>query len=94
MENNKYLEKTANLFKELSDYTRIRILDCLIHKELSVSEICKELNMSQSAISHQLRILKDNNLVNYKRVKASVYYSLADEHVATLISTGLEHIKE
>lgn len=84
----------AELFKVFGDSTRIRILFVLFEKEVCVSELADGLNMTQSAISHQLKILKQNKLVKGRREGKSIFYSLADEHVRTIIAQGLEHIYE
>ncbi|MDO4378016.1 MAG: metalloregulator ArsR/SmtB family transcription factor [Erysipelotrichia bacterium] len=84
----------AELFKVFGDSTRIRILFVLFNKEESVSEIAKSLNMTDSAVSHQLKILKQNKLVKAKRKGKQMYYYLADDHVKTIISMGREHIEE
>lgn len=86
------LYKLADLFKIFSDSTRIRILDILIRRELCVQEIANELEMTQSAISHQLRVLKQAHLVKSRREGKTVYYSLADDHVTTIMAQGLEHV--
>ena len=84
----------AELFKVFGDSTRIRILFVLFEPEVCVCDLAKVLNMTQSAISHQLRILKANKLVNSRREGKSVFYSLADGHVRTIIAQGREHIEE
>lgn len=84
----------AELFKVFGDSTRIRILFVLFEAEVCVCDLAKVLNMTQSAISHQLRILKGNKLVNSRREGKSVFYSLADGHVRTIIAQGREHIEE
>jgi|SRR5574344_555018 ArsR family transcriptional regulator, lead/cadmium/zinc/bismuth-responsive transcriptional repressor len=84
----------AELFKVFGDSTRIKILYVLLESELSVNDITKVLNMTQSAISHQLRILKSNGLVKYRREGKSLIYSLADSHVTTILSQGMEHVGE
>lgn len=84
----------AELFKVFGDSTRIRILFVLLEAEVCVCDLAKVLNMTQSAISHQLRILKANKLVNSRREGKSVFYSLADGHVRTIIAQGREHIEE
>lgn len=96
-ENNHEIEtlyKLAELFKIFGDSTRIRILDVLTGQELCVQEIADELSMTQSAISHQLRILKQADLVRSRRDGKAVFYSLADDHVATIMNQGLEHVCE
>ena len=84
----------AELFKVFGDSTRIRILFVLFEAEVCVCDLAKVLNMTQSAISHQLRILKANKLVNSRREGKSVFYSLADGHVRTIIAQRREHIEE
>ena len=88
------LADLADLFKNFSDTTRIRILSLLISDELCVADITAALNATQSAVSHQLRILKQSRLVKSRRAGKIVYYSLADEHVKTIIAMGMEHITE
>ena len=84
----------AELFKVFGDSTRIRILFVLFEVEVCVCDLASALNMTQSAISHQLRILKQNKLVKSRREGKSVFYSLADDHVRTIINQGREHIEE
>ena len=88
------LYDVAELFKNFSDSTRIRILYSLFDKELSVTEITEALNMNQSAISHQLRILKNSKLVKNRREGKTIFYSLDDDHVYNIISQGIEHVEE
>lgn len=82
----------ADLFKVFADSTRIRILFVLFESEVCVCDLAKVLNMTQSAVSHQLRILKQNKLVKARRDGKSIFYSLAGDHVRTIISMGREHI--
>lgn len=84
----------AELFKTFGDPTRIKILFALFKSELCVCDIADGLGMTQSAISHQLKILKQNKLVKARRDGKSIYYSLADAHVSTMIAQGIEHIEE
>lgn len=84
----------SELFKVFGDSTRIRILFVLFECEVCVCDLAEALNMTQSAISHQLKILKQNKLVKARREGKSVFYSLADNHVRTIIAQGLEHIEE
>lgn len=84
----------AELFKVFGDSTRIRILFVLFEAEVCVCDLARALNMTQSAISHQLKILKQSKLVNSRRDGKSVLYSLADGHVRTIIAQGIEHIEE
>ena len=84
----------AELFKVFGDSTRIRILFVLFEAEVCVCDLAKVLNMTQSAISHQLRILKQNKLVKNRREGKSIFYSLADDHVRSIINQGRDHIEE
>ena len=84
----------AELFKIFSDSTRIKILYSLLISEMCVCDIATLLGMSQSAISHQLRILKQSGLVKYRREGKTIFYSLSDNHVSTIINQGMEHIQE
>ena len=84
----------ADLFKIFADSTRIKILYGLFESEMCVCDIAQLLNMTQSAISHQLRSLKQSKLVKYRREGKTVFYSLADAHVRTIINQGLEHVEE
>ena len=84
----------AELFKVFGDSTRIRILFVLFEAEVCVCDLAEALNMTQSAISHQLNILKRNKLVKCRREGKSMFYSLADDHVRTIVSQGMEHIEE
>ena len=84
----------AELFKIFGDSSRIKILFALLGKELAVGELAEVLGMTQSAVSHQLRILKTNGLVRYRREGKSVIYALSDEHVSKILNMGLEHIEE
>lgn len=84
----------AELFKVFGDSTRIRILFVLFEAEVCVCDLAEALHMTQSAVSHQLKILKQNKLVKSRREGKSIYYSLADSHVRTIIDQGREHIEE
>jgi len=84
----------AELFKVFGDSTRVRILFALFGAELCVCDLSEALDMTQSAISHQLQILRTNKLVKSRREGKQIYYSLADEHVVTIIAQGLSHILE
>ena len=88
------LYKLADLYKVFGDPTRIRILYALSGGELCVCDIAELLGMTQSAISHQLRVLKQSSLVKFRRDGKTVYYSLADAHVATILAQGLDHVQE
>lgn len=84
----------AELFKVFGDSTRIKILYAMFEHELCVNDIAGLLNLSQSSVSHQLRILKTSKLVKFRREGKSMYYSLDDEHVRSIISMGMEHVEE
>ena len=84
----------ADLFKVFGDSTRIKILYVLFENEMCVYDIASILNMTHSAISHQLRILKQNRLVKFRKEGKTVLYTLADEHVFTILSQGIEHVEE
>lgn len=84
----------AELFKVFGDTTRIKILSVLSETEMCVGDIAITLNMSQSAISHQLRVLKQSKLVRYRKEGKTIYYALNDNHVKQIFSQGLEHVNE
>ena len=84
----------AELFKMFADSTRIKILYDLFQGEKNVTQICNDLEMNQSAVSHQLKILRGADLVTYKKVGKNVFYELADDHVRHIIECALEHIRE
>lgn len=93
--NDDYLNfKLAELFKMFGDETRIKILNALEAGELCVCDISAILKMSQSSISHQLRILREGNLVNYEKRGKVVYYFISDEHVNDILNIGCSHLKE
>lgn len=94
MPNENELKNIAQLFKVFGDLTRTRILAALFKHELCVCDICKIVDMNISAVSHQLRVLKDYNLVKFKKIGKEVFYSLADEHVVLIYQKALEHILE
>ena len=84
----------AELFRIFGDSTRIKILYVLFEAEMCVCDIAELLHMTQSAISHQLRVLKQSKLVKFRREGKTIYYSLADDHVRTIIGMGMEHLCE
>lgn len=92
--NDEVLYDLADLFKMFGDSTRIKILYALFESELCVGDISSILNISQSAISHQLKLLKDAKLVKFRREGKVIFYSLDDDHVRTILSMGMEHIGE
>lgn len=83
----------SEIFKAMGDNTRIRLLHALSHDELCVCELTEVLEISQSTVSHQLRVLRNLRLVKYRKEGKMVYYSLDDEHILTLFSQGLAHIR-
>lgn len=89
-----FLFDMAEIFKVFGDSTRIKIIASLIEEELNVSEIATITNLSQSAVSHQLRVLKQAKLVKSSKEGKSVYYSLDDEHVIDIFEIGKDHIEE
>lgn len=88
------LYELAELYKVFGDTTRIRILFALYEGEMCVCGIAELLNMTQSAISHQLRVLKNSKLVKFRKEGKTVFYSLDDDHIFKILSQGLEHISE
>jgi DNA-binding transcriptional ArsR family regulator len=94
MPDEEILYDLAELFKIFGDSTRIKILYVLFESEMCVCDIAQLLGMTQSAISHQLRALKQSKLVKYRREGKTIYYYLADEHVRSMIGQGFEHLTE
>ncbi|WP_425539239.1 ArsR/SmtB family transcription factor [Microaceticoccus formicicus] len=94
MPKDSYLADLADFYKVFGDYTRTRILFALSNAEMCVCDIAVLLDMSQSAISHQLRVLKSSRLVKNRRDGKAVYYSLDDEHIKRILEMGLEHVME
>ena len=88
------LERIADLFKGFADITIIHILSLLVDGEMCVNDIAQCVSLSQSAVSHQLRILKQMDLIKFRREGKNMLYSLADDHVLTILRTGLEHVLE
>ena len=88
------MEDLAALFKVFGDPTRVKILYVLFQSELCVCDLAEVLHMTQSAISHQLRILKQMKLVKSRREGKTVFYSLADDHIQTIMNQGMEHVLE
>lgn len=84
----------SEFYKVFGDATRLRVLDVLVNKPLCVNEISEILDISQSAISHQLKNLRASNLVKAEKAGKNVYYSIADDHIETILKVGLEHISE
>lgn len=88
------LYEVAALFSIFGDTTRVRIIFVLFDKEMCVCDIAETLGMTQSAISHQLRVLKQARLVKFRREGKAVYYSLTDEHISQIFRLAMEHIEE
>ena len=84
----------SEFYKIFADQTRLRILDALLNKPMCVGEISDVLNVSQSAISHQLKNLRSSNLVKTEKIGENVYYSISDDHIKIILKYGLEHISE
>ena len=84
----------AELFKIFGDSTRIKILYALLESELCVCDLAGVLGLTQSAVSHQLRVLKGSKLVKFRRDGKTVFYSLADDHVIRILNQGMEHVEE
>ena len=84
----------AELFRVFGDSTRIKILYALFESELCVNDIAQVVGLSQSAVSHQLRLLKANKLVRFRRDGKTIYYSLDDDHVRSIIALGMDHVEE
>ncbi|WP_409967744.1 metalloregulator ArsR/SmtB family transcription factor [Bengtsoniella intestinalis] len=84
----------ADLFKLFSDGTRVKILYALLESELCVCDLAEVLNMTQSAISHQLRTLRSGKMVKFRRGGSTIYYSLADDHIFRILEQGMTHVKE
>lgn len=84
----------AELFKVFGDSTRVKLLFALSSGEKAVGELAQELGMTDSAVSHQLKILKDNKLIRGRRDGKSIFYNLADNHVVSILNQGLEHVAE
>lgn len=87
-------QELAGLYRMFADATRLALLFSLSQGEKSVSQLVNESSISQSAVSHQLRLLKDSKLIKARRDGQNVMYSLADDHVALILSTGVEHVNE
>ena len=84
----------SELFKIFGDSTRIQILFVLLEHEICVNDISKAVGMEKSAVSHQLRVLKQARLVKYRKLGKTVLYSLADDHVQTILRQGMDHVEE
>lgn len=94
MPDDELLLDLADCFKLFSDSTRLKILYALMEAEMCVCDISVLLGMTKSSVSHQLRVLKQSNLVKYRKAGRVIYYSLADDHVQTICRMGMEHVRE
>lgn len=94
MPNDEVLYELADLFRVFGDSSRIKILYALHDSELCVQDLANAVQLSQSAVSHQLRVLKDSKLVRFHRDGKTVYYALDDDHVRSILSMGMDHIEE
>lgn len=94
MPDDEVLYELADLFRVFGDSTRIKILYALFESELCVNDIAQVVGISQSAVSHQLRLLKTSKLVKFRREGKAMYYSLDDDHVRSMIALGMEHTEE
>lgn len=94
MVNENTLYDVAELFKVFGDSTRIKILFVLFEQEMCVCDLAESLSMTDSAVSHQLKILKQAHLVKARRDGKQMFYSLADDHVRTIINQGIDHVNE
>jgi len=88
-----FIYDVADFFKVFGDSSRIKLLHLLLEREMCVSDIADKLNMTQSAVSHQLRVLRQSDLVKYRKDGKTVYYSLDDSHVENVLRQGIEHIR-
>jgi len=94
MPNQSQIDGLSELFKILGDPSRLRIIHVLMHQELCVADLASLLNMQQPAVSQQLKLLRLSRLVKYRKEGKTVYYTLDDEHVSTLVSIAYKHIQE
>ncbi len=94
MVNSEKLLDLSDLFKVLGDHTRVRILDALSQSELCVCDLSEILGMTQSAISHQLRVLRSSKVVKFRKEGKNVIYNLDDEHIFSLLNIGMTHVEE
>lgn len=92
--NDDTIYRLSEFYKSFSDVTRIKILYVLSKGEFCVCEISNKLNMTHSAISHQLKVLRNNNIVKFRKSGKTVYYSLCDDHIKLILQQGLSHINE
>lgn len=94
LDKDELLLRASEFYKSMADYTRFKIIYALLSGELCVKDIENEVNMSQTAVSYQLKILRQSHLVKYRRVGQNVFYSIDDEHVHDIVKLTLEHLEE
>jgi len=94
MEAKMEMERLSDFYKMFADSSRLKIIECLNNKELSVNEIVDLTKLSQTAVSHQLRILRDNHVVKFKRQAQQIFYSIDDEHISKILDVAIEHLSE
>ena len=94
MEKDELLLRASEFYKSLSDYTRFKIVYALLDGELCVSDIEKEVGMSQTAVSYQLKLLRTAHLVKYRRSGQNIYYSIDDDHIKQIVDVTIEHLLE
>jgi len=94
MKSDEVFMKLASTFRVLGDVTRTKIIFCLMKEELCVNDIAKHVQMSQSVVSHQLRVLRNMDLVKYRKEGKTSHYSLNDKHINRLLKEGIEHVEE
>jgi ArsR family transcriptional regulator, lead/cadmium/zinc/bismuth-responsive transcriptional repressor len=94
MKSDETIIKLAAIFKVLSDPTRVKIISALLQEELCVCDLSSLIGISQSAISHQLRVLRNMNIVKYRKDGKVVYYGLDDDHITSILMAGLKHVEE
>lgn len=92
--NQEDIYELSEFYKMFGDVTRLKILNTLQNQKLCVTEIAEQLNMTHSSISHQLKVLRDQNFVKNEKIGKTVYYALADDHIAIILKYGYEHILE
>lgn len=92
--NKEEIQKLSDMFKLFADNTRLRIICSILNRELCVCDLCELLDLNQSTVSHQLQLLRNANLVKYRREGKQIFYSLQDDHVEKIIALSLEHILE
>ena len=90
---NDFIHDVADFFKVFGDSTRVKLLQKLLQSELCVGDLAESLEMTQSAVSHQLRVLRQNGLVKYRKEGKTVFYTLDDDHIKEVLEQGMHHIR-